>query len=218
MPAALALPAFWGAVTAGAAGTAAVVAGHEQASAATDAANTTSAAATKAAQLQTDAANHSADVQGKSAANALAFQEKQAAQDLATANATQRANYDQWAAKEGRLSTLGQSIGLKPFQIPSYVPITSASGVTQTGTPAGTVAPSGVGAAAPSAASGAPNVTTLGSAIARAPALNVPQPLAGAAPAAQGGFVNMKNVAGQVQRVPMFQVEPYKAIGYSVVQ
>lgn len=89
-----------------------------------------------AAQKQTEAANFAATKQAESAANALAFQKQQAAQDLATANSTQHANYDQWAARQGRLSTLGQMVGLRPFQIPAYVPIQNTQGVTATGTPA----------------------------------------------------------------------------------
>lgn len=85
-------------------------------------------AAGKAAKLATTSANYSADVQSKSNADALAFQKQQAAQDLATANATQRANYDQWAARESRLGSLGEMVGLGPRSIPGYVPITGADG------------------------------------------------------------------------------------------
>lgn len=114
MPALLALPAFWGAVAAGGSAAAGIYGANKQAGAAED-----------AAQLQTQAANHGADVQKQSADAALAFQKQQSAQDLANAQAASRGNYDQWAAKQGRLSTLGQMVGLKPFQIPNYVPIQS---------------------------------------------------------------------------------------------
>lgn len=122
MPAAVALPIALGVGTAGAG----IVGGVLQANAARD-----------AAKLQTDAAGHAADVQAKSAADALAFQKQQAAQDLYTANQTQRANYDQWRARQGRLSNLAVLLGQRPFQIPDYVPITGADQVTPTGTPAG---------------------------------------------------------------------------------
>lgn len=124
MPAAIAIPLALGAGTA----TAGIVGAKMQSGAAED-----------AASLQTQAANHAADVQAKSAADALAFQKQQAAQDLANAQAAQQGNYNQWAARQGRLSTLGQMVGLKPFQIPAYVPIQSvpAAGAPTTGAPAG---------------------------------------------------------------------------------
>lgn len=90
-------------------------------------------AAGEAADKQTAAANYAADVQAKSAAEALAFQKQQAAQDLANAQAASRGNYDQWAARQGRLSTLGQMVGMKPFQIPAYVPIQSVPQATPSG-------------------------------------------------------------------------------------
>ena len=104
------------------------------------AANKSSGAATDAAQLQTQAANHAADVQKQSADAALAFQKQQAAQTLANAQSAQQGNYNQWAARQGRLSTLGQMVGLKPFQIPAYVPIQSVPDPTAaptSGAPAG---------------------------------------------------------------------------------
>jgi hypothetical protein len=76
------------------------------------------------AKMQSDSADQAAQLQAKAAANALAFQKQQAAQDFANAQTTAHANYDQWAAKQGRLSTLGQMVGLQPFNIPGYVPMT----------------------------------------------------------------------------------------------
>lgn len=70
-----------------------------------------------------DAQRYAAQRQAESAAEALKYQKGQAAQDLASAQAASQGNYNQWAAREGRLSDLGQSIGLKPFNIPAYVPI-----------------------------------------------------------------------------------------------
>lgn len=93
-------------------------------------------AASRAAEAQTKAATYAANVQAQSAAKALEFQKQQAAQDLMRADATQRGNYDQWAARQGRLSTLGQMVGMQPFQIPGYVPLTGANQVTPSGTPA----------------------------------------------------------------------------------
>jgi hypothetical protein len=101
-------------------------------------------AAENVAQQQSAAAKYSADAQQKSAADALAFQKQQAAQSLANAQAAQQGNYNQWAARQGRLSTLGQMVGLKPFQIPAYVPIQSVpdpSAAQQSGAPQGYVNP-----------------------------------------------------------------------------
>jgi hypothetical protein len=81
-------------------------------------------------KAQADAATHAADLQSKSAADALAFQKQQAAQDFANAQTTAQANYGQWAARQGRLSTLGQMVGLQPFNIPAYVPMTQVADPT----------------------------------------------------------------------------------------
>lgn len=86
------------------------------------------------AKMQAGAADDAAQAQLQASREALAFQKQQAAQDLSNAQAAQRGNYDQWAAKQGRLSTLGQMVGLKPFQIPAYVPIQNVNQVTPTGT------------------------------------------------------------------------------------
>src|SRR5262249_38113815 len=73
--------------------------------------------------LQKSAAGDAADAQLKATREALQFQLEQAAQGFANAEATRRGNYDQWAAQQGRLSTLGQMLGMKPFTIPAYVPL-----------------------------------------------------------------------------------------------
>lgn len=113
MPAAVAIPIALGAGTA----TAGVIGAKIQ-----------SNAAKKAADTQAASANYAADVQAKSNAESLAFQREQAAQDLARANALQEGNYNQWAAREGRLSNFGQMLGLPARTIPPYVPIPGASG------------------------------------------------------------------------------------------
>lgn len=119
MPAIVALPAFWAAV-----GTTAAAGG------ALAAAKIGSNAYTKGAAQQTAATNYAADSQAKSNADTLAFQREQSARDLMMAESTQRANYDQWAAREGRLSSLGELIGAGPRNIPSYVPIGQSGGAT----------------------------------------------------------------------------------------
>lgn len=90
--------------------------------AAGSAADTQAAAAKDAADKQTAAANYAAEQQAKSTAEALAFQKQQAAQDQANFNSTSGANYGQWAAREGRLSSIGQALGLPARDIPAFVP------------------------------------------------------------------------------------------------
>lgn len=114
-----------------------------------------SRAAGKAADAQTQASNYAAEQQAKSAREALAFQRQQAHQDFLNAQNAQRGNYDQWAARQGRLSTLGQMVGSKPFVIPAYVPMQEAP---EAGTPPAGLPPSGN-----------PNVTTFGQAFLRQP-------------------------------------------------
>jgi hypothetical protein len=111
----------------------------------------------KATQLQVDAQNHAADLQAKSAADALAFQKAQAETDWQNSQVTNRANYDQWAAAEGRKSGLGALLGLGPREIPAFQPgidpgFTSGAAPLPSSTPAGTGA-----SASSSAPSGSPS-------------------------------------------------------------
>jgi hypothetical protein len=82
----------------------------------------TAGAAIYGANKTSGAATHAADLTSKAAADTLTFQKQQAAQELAKAQATQKASYDQWAARQGNLSTLGQMMGLPQRNIPAYVP------------------------------------------------------------------------------------------------
>lgn len=130
-------------------GTAALIAGLAAAGATTAtslySANKQSGAAQDAAKLQTDAANKSAELQSKSAADALAFQKQQAAQDLQTTNATQQANYNQWAARESRLSNFQQALGMAPRNIPAYQPLPNGQSAPTSGPMPSGQAPSGGG-------------------------------------------------------------------------
>ena len=119
----MAATAFWGAVGAGAAAGATIYGANKSSNAATTAAQTQSKAATDAAKLQTDATTHAADLSAKSAADTLAFQKQQADQDFANANATGQANYNQWAARENRLSNFQQMLGMSGRDIPAYEPL-----------------------------------------------------------------------------------------------
>jgi hypothetical protein len=89
-------------------------------------------AAQNAAEIQANAAKYATDAQTKSAQQALQFQQQQAAQSLATQNAIQKANYDLYANRQARLSTLGQTLGLAPMQIPNYVNIPGAPALPST--------------------------------------------------------------------------------------
>ena len=91
--------------------------------------------ALKGAQLQTDASNRAADLQTQSAKDALDFQKQQAAQDLVTHNATAKGNYDQWAARERRISSLGSALGMAPRDIPGFQPTPGADGAPTGGGP-----------------------------------------------------------------------------------
>jgi hypothetical protein len=91
-----------------------------------------SSAADRAAKQQTSSANYAADIQGRGNTDTLNFQKQQAAEDARRFELTQRANYDQWAARENRLGSLSQMMGLgNRGPIPGYV----SSGATGVGGP-----------------------------------------------------------------------------------
>lgn len=113
---------------------AAVYSANKQAGAAHEAATTTSQAAT-----------HSADLQSKAASDALAFSKQQAEVDARNQEQARKANYDQWAAREQRLSSFGQMLGLPSRDIPAYQASNDPNYTP--GSPAPTI-PSTIGAAA----------------------------------------------------------------------
>ena len=164
-----------------------------------------SGAAKDAASLQTQAADHAADVQAQSAANTLAFQQQQAQQARVDANTAAQANYNQWAAKEGRLSTLGQQIGMQPFQVPAYVPLSGLNG------PSASAPTQASPSAAPTSAN--PNITTMGAAMNQS---NAASPSA-APSASQAGVVTLRNQYGQIKQVPNGQASVWQGLGYQVV-
>ena len=106
-------------------------------------AGATATGAAIGAQKASNAAKYGADLQSQAAEKALAFQKEEAAKSQANFEATQRANYNQWAAREGRLSQLGQLVGLPARTIPDYVPTTA--GALVNGQPAGSPAGSPMG-------------------------------------------------------------------------
>jgi hypothetical protein len=87
-----------------------------------------SGAAKKAAELQTSSANYAADKQAQATQQALDFQKAEAAKARLDAETTRKANYDQWAAQQRRLGTLGQLLGLPSPEIPGYVPLDGTLG------------------------------------------------------------------------------------------
>jgi outer membrane murein-binding lipoprotein Lpp len=84
----------------------------------------------KSTQLQTDAATRAAEIAAQAERESLAFKQQQAEQDRLNAESAQRGNYDQWRAREGRMSGLGTLLGLAPRDIPDYVPIPKAPPVS----------------------------------------------------------------------------------------
>src|SRR2546429_297363 len=75
-----------------------------------------------AANKQASAERYAADLQAKSIADALGFTKQQAEGDWRNQELTRRGNFDQWAATQGRLGTLGEMFGMRPRYIPPYVP------------------------------------------------------------------------------------------------
>lgn len=118
-------------VAAGAVGSA--IAGHEAAGAATTGANINAKATGDAAKLQADAN-----------AATLKYEQGQADQTQQNFNTTQHANYDQWAARQGRLSAYGQLFGAPAQEIPGYVQPTTL-GSMATAPTAGPTPPGGTG-------------------------------------------------------------------------
>jgi hypothetical protein len=101
-------------------------------------------ASAAASDKQLEATKYAADAQAKAAADSLAFQRQQADYNAQVAESTRSANYDQWAAKQRQLGSVGDALGLPARAIPAYVPI-PASGL---GAPSGVVAPGAGGAPA----------------------------------------------------------------------
>jgi hypothetical protein len=110
------------------------------------------------AALQAQSLKYAADLQAKAAADALAYTKQQGAQTQSNFDTSQQGNYNQWAAGQRRLSTLGEAMGLGPREIPAYVP---PKDVLDTGAPTQAAAPGTLGSMATTpqgqAASGNPN-------------------------------------------------------------
>lgn len=114
--------AFWGAVGGGALATGQIVGAHKSAK-----------AATEAAQIQSDTAAKAAEIQAQSARESLDFTKQQDAADRAAADKAARLNYGQWAEQQGRISSLGEMLGLAPRRIGPYDSVVNPSSSASTG-------------------------------------------------------------------------------------
>lgn len=123
----------WTAIATGASIGANIYGANKQSNAARSAAQTQSDAATRSAQIQADAARETARLQTEAATKAaqlqkessdaaLGFTKQQALYGAQSAETDRSANYQQWAAKERRLGSIGEMVGLGQRDIPSYVP------------------------------------------------------------------------------------------------
>lgn len=121
-------------------------------------ANKTSGAAKDAASTNAAAANHAADLQAEAAKAEEAFKRQQAETDWRTAQQTQQANYNQWAAGRGRMRSLGAMTGIDIGADPAYVPGIDPH-FDNGGTPPSPTAP---GTTASPTAPGAPGPTPAG--------------------------------------------------------
>lgn len=102
-------------------------------------------AAKEAAAIEAAAQKYSADLQAKATADTLAFTRGQAQNAWQNSEVDRRGNYDQWAARERRVGSIGALVGLGPREIPGFV-----SGVD----------PQFGGAPGPSSSQGAPTAPT----------------------------------------------------------
>ncbi len=86
------------------------------------AANMQSNAAEQGAALQAAAAKYAADKAAEAQANALKFQYDSSENAFQNNEAARQGNYGVFAARERRLGTIGQEVGLGEREIPAYVP------------------------------------------------------------------------------------------------
>jgi len=103
---------------------------------------------------QLESTKYATDAQTKSAAESLAFLRQQAGYDASVAEANRFGDYDQWAAKQEQLGSVGSMLGLPSRRIPTYVPLPTYPGGAPTGAP-GTAGPGATGAPA---SAGLPNI------------------------------------------------------------
>lgn len=86
------------------------------------AAHEQAAGADQAAQIAAASAKYQADLIAKANADSLAFQGKSAENAYQNNEAARQGNYGIFAARERRLGTIGDEVGLGAREIPAYVP------------------------------------------------------------------------------------------------
>lgn len=95
-------------------------------------------AASNAAKAHTRSANYAADKQDEASQRTEAFLREQAQAGWRDSEATRKANYDQWAAQQRRVSNYAAGLGYGAHEIPDYVPGVDPGfqgGQPQTGVP-----------------------------------------------------------------------------------
>jgi hypothetical protein len=127
----------------------------------------TAVASAYAAHKNSSAAEDAATKQSQSNAEALAFQKQAAENDYKNQEVARKANYDQYVAKQTAMNQVRQGLGLRPVEIPPYVPSVDP---TFTGTPISQTA----GGVTPPDLQGA-DLGTMAGAGATAPATLTPQ-------------------------------------------
>lgn len=115
----IALAALAAASTAGGMAVSAGIQSHAAGSAAATSAKATSDATAQQLQYEREATA----AQQKAAAEQLAYARQQSALSRQDAETNREGDYEQWAAREGRLSTIGGMLGLPARQIPAYRPL-----------------------------------------------------------------------------------------------
>lgn len=157
------------------------------------------------AKKVSSSADRAAAIQAEAANKALEYTKAKDAQDRADSLAAQKANYEQWSARERRMSpyrasgqgasqTIANLLGLPAVDIPAPAPPPSfLDAPAASAPPGGTPPPSG------SAVTGSANVGTI-------------------APLTGSGTVRMVSPDGKSMRaVPISQVAHYKQLGGQVV-
>jgi hypothetical protein len=111
------------ALTAAAGAGGAVASGAIGAHAAGSAANTAAGAQTAAMQTQLQAEREATAAQTAASDKQLAYNTQQAALARQDAETNREGDYASWAAREGRLGTIGEALGLPARQIPAFRPL-----------------------------------------------------------------------------------------------
>lgn len=124
-----------------------------------------------AASQQFASTKYATDAQSKSNADMLAYLQGQAGYQNTVAEVNRQANYEQWAAKQKQLGSVGEMLGLPARAIPAYVPLPTNTASAPVGTtvpattapaaggvPASVVPPDAVFAGGGTKAAGQPNI------------------------------------------------------------